>query len=224
MALVGGGSIPRPGEISLAHHGVLFLDEFPEFERRVLDALRQPVEEGVVLIARASGHVRFPARFMLVAAMNPCPCGYQGFDIKPCKCTPEQVARYTGRISGPLRDRIDLSIVVPPVPVGEMTAPRTGETSAAVRVRVAAARAIQRERVGDRPSAINASLRGGEVTRYCRPDARGRARLARAVDVFGLSARGYHRVLKVARTIADLEGATSVGDAHIAEALQFRGS
>ncbi len=224
VALVGGGSIPRPGEISLAQHGVLFLDEFPEFQRRVLDALRQPVEEGVVLIARASGHVRFPARFMLVAAMNPCPCGYQGFDIKPCRCTPEQVARYAGRISGPLRDRIDLSIVVPPVSVGEMTAPRTGEPSAAVRVRVAAARAIQRERLGDRPAAVNAGLKGGEVTRYCRPDARGGARLARAVDVFGLSARGYHRVLKVARTIADLEGATAVGDAHIAEALQFRGT
>jgi magnesium chelatase family protein len=224
VALVGGGSIPRPGEISLAQHGVLFLDEFPEFERRVLDALRQPVEEGVVLIARASGHVRFPARFMLVAAMNPCPCGYQGFDIKPCRCTPEQVARYAGRISGPLRDRIDLSIVVPPVSVGEMTAPRSGEASDAVRARVAAARAIQRDRVGDRPSAVNASLKGGEVTRYCRPDARGGARLARAVDVFGLSARGYHRVLKVARTIADLEGATAVGDLHIAESLQFRGT
>lgn len=157
-------------------------------------------------------------------ATRGCPCGYQGFDIKPCKCTPEAVARYTGRISGPLRDRIDISITVPPVAVAEMTAPRSGESSEAVRARVAAARAIQRERVGDRPSAVNASLKGGEVTRFCRPDARGSARLARAVDVFGLSARGYHRVLKVARTIADLEGAAGVGDAHIAEALQFRSS
>jgi magnesium chelatase family protein len=222
VALVGGGSTPRPGEISLAQHGVLFLDEFPEFERRVLDALRQPVEEGVVLIARASGHVRFPARFMLVAAMNPCPCGFHGFDRQPCRCTPEQIARYTGRISGPLRDRIDLSIVVPPVPVADMTAPRAGEPSEAVRARVAGARAIQRARIGDRPFAVNAGLRGADVSRYCCPDAKGRARLARAVDVFGLSARGYHRVLKVARTIADLEGATAVTDAHVAEALQFR--
>jgi magnesium chelatase family protein len=222
VALVGGGSVPRPGEISLAQHGVLFLDELPEFERRVLDALRQPVEEGVVLIARASGHVRFPARFMLVAAMNPCPCGYHGFDLKPCKCTPEQVARYAGRISGPLRDRIDLSIVVPPVPVAQMTAPLCGEPSERVRARVAEARAIQRDRIGDRPFAVNAGLKGAEVVRYCRPDARGGARLARAVDVFGLSARGYHRVLKVARTIADLDGAAGVADSHIAEALQFR--
>jgi magnesium chelatase family protein len=176
----------------------------------------------MVLIARASGHVRFPARFMLVAAMNPCPCGYHGFELKPCKCTPEHVARYSGRISGPLRDRIDLSILVPPVPVDEMTAPRSGEPSEAVRARVARARAIQRERIGDRPFAVNAGMKGAEVTRHCRPDARGGARLARAVDVFGLSARGYHRVLKVARTIADLEGATAVADAHIAEALQFR--
>jgi magnesium chelatase family protein len=161
---------------------------------------------------------------MLVAAMNPCPCGFHGFDRQPCKCTPEQVARYTGRISGPLRDRIDLSIIVPPVPVAEMTAPRAGESSESVRERVAAARAIQRDRVGNRPSAVNASLKGAEMTRFCRPDTRGGARLARAVDVFGLSARGYHRVLKVARTIADLEGATGVGDGHIAEALQFRGS
>ena len=174
------------------------------------------------MIARASGHVRFPARFMLVAAMNPCPCGYHGFDLKPCRCTPEQVARYAGRISGPLRDRIDLSILVPPVPVAEMTAPRSGEPSDAVRVRVAGARAIQRERIGDRPFAVNAGMKGAEVTRHCRPDARGGARLARAVDVFGLTARGYHRVLKVARTIADLEGVTAVADAHIAEALQFR--
>jgi magnesium chelatase family protein len=223
VALVGGGSIPRPGEISLAHHGVLFLDELPEFARHVLDALRQPVEEGLVSIARASSHVRFPARFMLIAAMNPCPCGYHGFDKQPCKCTPEQVARYAGRISGPLRDRIDLSIVVPPVPVAEMTGERTGESSDVVRARVTAARAVQRQRIGHRPFAVNAGLKGAEVVRHCRPDARGGARLARAVDVFGLSARGYHRVLKVARTIADLEGATAVADAHIAEALQFRG-
>ena len=223
VALVGGGSIPRPGEISLAHHGVLFLDELPEFERRVLDALRQPIESGRVSIARASAHVTFPSRFMLVAAMNPCPCGYFGSE-RQCRCTPTQVAAYVSRVSGPLRDRIDLSLVVPPVPVNALQDSAPGESSVVVRERVAEARRVQGERVERTGVLVNAGLRGAEMMRCCRPDARGKARLARAVEVFGLSARGYHRVLKVSRTIADLEGAVAVGDEHIAEALQFRGT
>lgn len=223
VALVGGGSIPRPGEISLAHHGVLFLDELPEFERRVLDALRQPIESGRVSIARASAHMTFPSRFMLVAAMNPCECGQAGSERQVCRCTPAQVARYASRVSGPLRDRFDISLAVPPVPVGALAASTPAEASAIVRARVANARAIQLARNGT-SAVVNALLHGSALSWHCRPDGRGAARLARAVDTFGLSARGYHRVLKVARTIADLEGATAVGDEHIAEALQFRGS
>jgi magnesium chelatase family protein len=223
VALVGGGSIPKPGEISLAHGGVLFLDELPEFERRVLDALRQPIESGRVSIARASGHVTFPARFMLVGARNPCECGHVGSERQACRCTPTQVARYASRVSGPLLDRIDISLTVPPVPVGALSGATAAEPSVAVRERVARARAIQYARDGEL-ARVNALLHGPAVARYCKPDARGAARLARAVEVFGLSARGYHRVLKVARTIADLEGATAVADEHIAEALQFRGA
>jgi magnesium chelatase family protein len=223
VALIGGGSVPRPGEVSLAHHGVLFLDELPEFERRVLDSLRQPIESGGVSIGRASGHVTFPSRFMLVAAMNPCECGYAGSEHRECRCTPAQVARYGSRVSGPLRDRIDLCLTVPPVPVSALEgATASAEASAAVRARVVRAREVQAGRSG--PGSVNARLTGGQVARVCRPDARGLARLARAVDAFGLSARGYHRVLKVARTIADLEGATAVADLHVAEALQFRGA
>jgi magnesium chelatase family protein len=224
VALVGGGSIPRPGEISLAHQGVLFLDELPEFERRVLDALRQPIEEGRVAIARAAAHVVFPCRFMLVAAMNPCPCGYAGSDRKPCRCTPPQVSAYASRVSGPLRDRFDLSIVVPQVPVDALSEGGASESSAAVRHRVVRAREVQRERAAGTKAVTNALLRGPVLLRHCRPDARGAARLARAVEMFALSARGYHRVMRVARTIADLEGAAAVGDAHVAEALQFRGT
>ena len=221
-ALVGGGGHPRPGEISLAHHGVLFLDELPEFRRYVLDQMRQPLEEGRVTIARAARSTVFPSRFMFVAAMNPCPCGYAGDERRPCRCSSSQIARYHGRISGPLRDRLDLIVDVPPVPVAALERPDASEPSAAVRSRVVEARSRQWRRYGIGGPCSNADLRGGEVTRHCRPDPIGRRLLADAVHTFGLSARGYARVLKVSRTIADMAGADAVEADHVAEALQYR--
>jgi magnesium chelatase family protein len=220
--LVGGGSIPRPGEISLAHNGVLFLDEMPEFDRRVLEVLRQPLEEGHVTIARAARTALFPARFVLVAAMNPCPCGFAGDERRPCHCTPAQIARYRGRLSGPLRDRIDLIVDVPAVPVSAITGGEPGESSAVVRDRVRVARATQQARYGPDGPRTNAALRGSLVGTVCRPDAAGRALLRTALDRLGLSARGYDRVLKVGRTIADLAGSPGVTADHVAEALQYR--
>ena len=222
VALVGGGSIPRPGEISLAHNGVLFLDEMPEFDRRVLEVLRQPLEEGRVTIARAARTAVFPARFVLVAAMNPCPCGFLGDDRRQCRCTPGQVARYRGRLSGPLRDRIDLIVEVPAVPVADIAESAPGEGSSVVCERVCAARQRQQSRMPVTGARTNAELRGRASTHTCRPDAEGRALLKRAVDKFGLSARGYDRVLKVARTIADLDATDGIGAGHVAEALQYR--
>jgi magnesium chelatase family protein len=219
---VGGGSIPRPGEISLAHHGVLFLDEIPEFDRRVLEVLRQPLEEGHVSIARAARTAVFPARFVLVGAMNPCPCGFSGDDRRACRCTPIQIARYQSRLSGPLRDRIDLIVDVPAVPVGAIVDGEAGESSASVRERVIAARGTQHARYGDGEPRTNAALRGSRVAKVCRTDSKGRLLLRRAVDRLGLSARGYDRVLKVARTVADLAGDEGITSDHVAEALQFR--
>jgi magnesium chelatase family protein len=222
VALVGGGTQPRPGEISLAHHGVLFLDEMPEFDRRALEVLRQPLEEGSVAIARAARTAVFPARFMLVAAMNPCPCGFLGDTTRPCRCTPIEIARYRGRLSGPLRDRLDLVVDVPAVPASALGGDATAEPSSAILDRVIAARAREFERLRQAGVRVNAALHGRGVWRYCRPDGAGRRLLEKAVDRLGLSARGYHRVLKVARTIADLNGADALRVDDVAEALQYR--
>jgi len=218
VALVGGGNHPRPGEISMALHGVLFLDELPEFDRKVLEVLRVPLESGRISVSRAARQAEFPAEFQLIAAMNPCPCGYLGHPSGRCRCTPDQVARYRRRISGPLLDRIDLQVEVPDVPQDELTRAAEGETSAAVRARVERARARQLKRQG-RPNCV---LPARDVDRHCAPDAQGTTLLKQAISRLGLSARGYHRVLKVARTIADLAGAARVGAPQIAEAVQYR--
>ncbi len=220
-ALVGGGSRPRPGEISLAHHGVLFLDELPEFERRVLEVLREPLESGRIVISRAARQSTFPAQFQLVAAMNPCPCGHAGDPSGRCRCTPDQIARYRGRLSGPLLDRIDLQVEVPRVPLTELTTPRGGsdEDSAGVRRRVEAARQHALMRAG-RP---NAEISTRELERDCALGERERVWLQQTLERLHLSARAYHRVLRVARTVADLDGAAAcVRREHLAEALQLR--
>jgi magnesium chelatase family protein len=215
-ALVGGGGVPRPGEISLAHHGVLFLDELPEFERRVLEALREPLETGHIRVSRAARRAEFPARFQLVAAMNPCPCGYLG--EARCRCTPDQIARYRSKLSGPLLDRIDLLIEVPAVSEAELSTRGEGESSAIVRARVTAARERQLARQ-DKPNAL---LTPDEIDQYCLPDCAGAALLKQAMTRLDLSARAYHRILKVARTIADLTGDYIIRGPHVAEAIQYR--
>ena len=221
VALVGGGSTPRPGEVSLAHHGVLFLDEMPEFSRHVLDVLRQPLEEGRIVVARAARTVSFPARFVLIAAMNPCPCGYRNDPLRACRCTPQQVGKYRGRLSGPLLDRIDLIVDVQPVAIADLTGDAKGEPSHAVRTRVLAARARQLSRPG-RGARLNAMLHGRAFDRACALDDDGRRLLERSATRLHLTARGFHRVLKVARTIADLAGTSAIASDHVAEALQYR--
>jgi len=218
VALVGGGGVPRPCEISLAHHGVLFLDELPEWDRRVLEVLREPLESGSILVSRAARQTVFPSQFQLVAAMNPCPCGWLGHASGRCTCSLEQVRRYRWRVSGALYDRLDMAIDVPAVAAGEMNAPSKAEASQTVRTRVGVAHRRQIERQG-RP---NARLSPGEVDRHCRRSAAAEGLLAHAMAKLWLSARGYHRVLKVARTIADLEGATGIEAQHVAEAIAYR--
>ncbi|MGN0975295.1 MAG: YifB family Mg chelatase-like AAA ATPase, partial [Gemmiger sp.] len=221
-AIAGGGGTPRPGEVSLAHNGVLFLDELPEFSRDTLEVLRQPMEDGVITVSRVQGTAKYPCRFMLVAAMNPCKCGYMGHPTRECTCTPSAIQRYRQRISGPLLDRIDLHVFVAPVEYDELTAETGGESSAAIRARVEAARGIQRRRYQGTGVRCNAQLPGNLLRRYCRPSPAAEAMLRVAFEKAGYSARAYDRILRVARTIADLDGAETVGSDHVGEALQYR--
>jgi magnesium chelatase family protein len=222
-AIVGGGRGAKPGEISLAHNGVLFLDEFPEFPRTVLETLRQPIETGEVVVARANAHVRYPCRFLLVAAANPCKCGHLADPGRACSRAPLCGEDYLGRISGPLMDRFDLRIEVPPVAFTDLDLPASGDTSATIAARVAQAREVQAARyAGHEGVRVNADAEGSVLEAVAGPDGEGRALLTRVAERFGLSARGYHRVLRVARTIADLDGAAQVARRHVAEAVSFR--
>ncbi|HEY66303.1 MAG TPA: YifB family Mg chelatase-like AAA ATPase [Caldilineae bacterium] len=220
--LVGGGHWPRPGEISLAHRGVLFLDELPEFGQRVLEVLRQPLEDRVVTISRSTGTLSFPANFILIAAMNPCPCGYYGDPVRECTCSMSMISRYQKRLSGPLLDRIDIHIEVPRVEFEKLSDDRRGEPSAVIRARVEAARERQRRRFEGTPLQCNADMGPAEIREYCRIDEAGRRLLGVAMRQLHMSARAYHRILKLARTIADLAGSDRIETAHIAEAIQYR--
>lgn len=221
--LIGGGQLPRPGEVSLAHNGVLFLDESPEFKKNVLEVLRQPLEDGYVTIARAAHSLSFPAQFILVAALNPCPCGYLG-DLKHnCTCSPLQIQRYENRLSGPFLDRIDLHLEVPAVPFREMAADREGESSARIKERVDLARDIQKKRYVKRKKVYcNGQMAARDIRKYCALDQSSLALLETAVERLGLSARAFHRILKIARTIADLDHSDNLRQPHVAEAVQYR--
>lgn len=220
--LSGGGTIPRPGEISLAHNGVLFLDELPEFERTALEILRQPIEDGEVTISRVNGTLTYPCRMVVLAAMNPCPCGYFGHPTHPCTCSPQKVERYLAKVSGPLLDRIDLHVEVPPVDFSQLTSGEKGESSATIRARVNKARKIQLDRYQNTGIFCNSGLTPGLMQTACPVTDKGMQLLKNAFDRLGLSARGYNRILKVARTIADLDGEEVIDAQHISEAVQFR--
>jgi magnesium chelatase family protein len=222
VGLLGGGAIPGPGEISLAHHGVLFLDELPEFKRSALEVMRQPLEDGHVTISRSAGKVTLPCSFMLVAAMNPCACGYLGDPRHECRCSPAQIQRYRARISGPLLDRIDLHVEAPSLTIEELRQVRPGEPSAAVRARVEAARLRQRTRFAATRTTVNARMTHAQIRAHCAPDAALGRLLQQAMEELHLSARAYDRILKVARTIADLAGADAIAAPHLLEAIQYR--
>jgi magnesium chelatase family protein len=217
-ALVGGGSQPRPGEISLAHNGVLFLDELPEFNRHVLEVLREPLETGLICISRAARQAEFPARFQMIAAMNPCPCGYLGDPASRCRCTTDQIQRYRARISGPLMDRLDMHVEVPRIPTADLQMSSSAESSSIIRNRVLRARDIQWQRQGK----CNSRLQAAEIERWCVLDPDSQVLMARAMQKLALSARAYHRILKVARSIADLEGKEFIIQAHVSEAIALR--
>jgi len=221
--LAGGGTIPKPGEVSLAHNGVLFLDELPEFNRDALEVLRQPLEEGMVNVSRVAGTADFPARLMLVAAMNPCPCGYYMDATRNCTCSVSKIRRYLQRISGPLLDRVDIQIEVPRLKRDELLTPANGEPSKAVRLRVRRAREVQAGRFGETDILCNAHMRPREIKGFCPLSEEVRGFLSKAIDQLGLSARAFDRVVKLSRTIADLEGAPDIGRQHVAEAIQYRG-
>ena len=220
--LVGGGHIPKPGEISLAHHGVLFLDELPEFKKNALEALRQPLENGHITITRSSVTATYPARFMLVAAMNPCPCGYYGDSHRDCRCSSQQIYQYQARISGPLLDRIDIHIEVPSIRYRDLVGRNVGESSGIIRQRVAMARAKQEKRFAGQNTLLNARMSDRQIKKYCVLDEDSRGLIEMAVDRLGFSARAYTRILKVSRTIADLEGEENIRSSHVAEAVQYR--
>jgi magnesium chelatase family protein len=220
--LIGGGAVPRPGEVSLAHNGVLFLDELPEFDRSVLEVLRQPLEDGRVTISRAAMSLTFPSRFMLAAAMNPCPCGHFNDPTRECKCTPLQIQRYVSKISGPLLDRIDIHIDVPAVKFKELASETPSESSAEIRARVVRARQVQQERFASEKLFSNAQMSPRLIRKHCTIDSSSKALLEKAITRLGLSARAYDRILKVSRTLADLEGKEQIDSAHVSEAIQYR--
>ena len=220
--LVGGGTVPKPGEVSLAHNGVLFLDELPEFRRNVLEVMRQPLEDGNITVSRAVGSMNYPAGFMLVAAMNPCPCGFFTDPQKECNCTPVQIQRYRSKISGPLLDRIDIQVEVPAVQYQDLASRDAGEQSNDIRERVNAARCLQIQRFQQGKIHSNAQMGAKELKKFCEVSGEGQKLLETAITKFGLSARAYNRILKVSRTIADLEGSGDIQSAHISEAIQYR--